>query len=299
MTEVHRSSGEGDAPGPSHLALANFRAVVTQHFREHGRDLPWRHTRDPYLILVSEVMLQQTQVARVIDRYGSFVRLFPTAASLAAAPTADVLRAWQGLGYNRRGLNLQRSARLIVSEYGGSVPDVLPDLLHLPGVGHATAAAICAFAFSIPVPFLETNIRSAYIHHFFQEGSLVSDAELLPLVEVTLDRENPREWYYALMDYGSWLKKIYPNPSRRSKHETVQSPFAGSHRQLRAEILRVFLAQTVDGEDFAPPITLGVLDTDDISARIPNRDPSEIQAALEELTREGFLRISDGLYEIT
>ena len=172
-------------------ALREFQAVVRQHYRDHGRDLPWRRTRDPYLILVSEFMLQQTQVARVTGKFELFIGLFPTIRSLAAGSTADVLRAWQGLGYNRRGLNLHRSARMVVAEYGGSVPDSLPELLRLPGVGRATAAAVCAFAFGIPVPFLETNVRAAFIHHFFQECSRVSDSELLPLVEATLDRDDP------------------------------------------------------------------------------------------------------------
>ena len=294
------SSGcESDrAIGPSPEALADFQTAVTGHFREHGRDLPWRRTRDPYLILVSEMMLQQTQVARVIDKYGLFTRLFPTVESLAAAPTADVLRAWQGLGYNRRGLNLQRSAKLIVSEYGGSVPSAFADLLRLPGVGPATAAAVCAFAFGIPVPFLETNIRSAYIHHFFQECSRVSDAELLPLVEATLDRDNPRDWYYALMDYGAWLKKVYPNPSRRSKHGATQSPFSGSHRQLRAEILRVFLGLANDEPRGDAASGATVLTADDVVGLLPEWDAEEVRAALDELTREGFLSGLEGLYRL-
>jgi A/G-specific adenine glycosylase len=290
-------SGNG-AAGPSQQALANFRAAVMRHFQEHGRDLPWRRTRDPYLILVSEMMLQQTQVARVIDKYELFARLFPTLDSLASAATADVLRAWQGLGYNRRGLNLQRSARLVVSEFGGSVPDAFADLLRLPGVGRATAAAVCAFAFGIPVPFLETNIRSAYIHHFFQECSRVSDADLLPLVESTLDRANPRDWYYALMDYGTWLKKVHPNPSRRSSHETTQSLFPGSHRQLRSALLRAFLARTPQANGETGPRESSGLDPDAFAALAPEWHRDEVQAALEEMTREGFLRSSEGLFEL-
>lgn len=243
-------------------------------------------------------MLQQTQVGRVIEKYELFTRLFPTIDSLAIASTAEVLRAWQGLGYNRRGLNLQRSAKLMVSEYGGSVPGTLTDLLRLPGVGHATAAAVCAFAFGIPVPFLETNIRSAYIHHFFQECSRVSDADLLPLVESTLDHENPRDWYYALMDYGTWIKKIYPNPSRRSRHQTTQSPFSGSHRQLRAAILRVFLAPTVEGTREAGAGDDGGLSAKEVVSLAPGWDREEVQVTLEELTREGFLRSGEELYEL-
>jgi len=292
------SARDGVAAAPSRQELADFRATVMRHFREQGRDLPWRRTHDPYLILVSEVMLQQTQVVRVLEKYELFTRVFPTVASLASAATADVLRAWQGLGYNRRGLNLQRSAKLIVSEYGWSVPDTLADLIRLPGVGQATAAAVCAFAFGIPVPFLETNIRSAYIHHFFQECSRVSDADLLPLVESTLDHENPRDWYYALMDYGTWIKRIYPNPSRRSRHQTTQSPFSGSHRQLRAAILRIFLAPAVQRTREARVGDAGGLSADEVVFLAPGWAREEVQVALEELTREGFLRSGEEIYEL-
>jgi A/G-specific adenine glycosylase len=290
-----RSDG---ADGPSPEALADFQATVRRHFRDQGRDLPWRRTHDPYLILVSEMMLQQTQVARVIDKYELFASLFPTVDSLAAAPTADVLRAWQGLGYNRRGLNLQRSAKLIVSEYSGSVPSVLAHLLRLPGVGPATAAAVSAFAFGVPVPFLETNIRSAYIHHFFQECHGVSDAELLPLVEATLDRDDPRDWYYALMDYGTWLKKVYPNPSRRSRHETTQPPFSGSHRQLRAEILRLFLGQTTNRSGDIASGDDAVLTAEDVVGLLQGWDVEKVRTALQDLTGEGFLSGPEGLYRL-
>ena len=277
-------------------ALREFQAVVRQHYRDHGRDLPWRRTRDPYLILVSEFMLQQTQVARVTGKFELFIGLFPTIRSLAAGSTADVLRAWQGLGYNRRGLNLHRSARMVVAEHGGSVPDSLPELLRLPGVGRATAAAVCAFAFGIPVPFLETNVRAAFIHHFFQECSRVSDSELLPLVEATLDRDDPREWYYALMDYGSWLKKAYVNPSRRSKHRNMQSPFSGSHRQLRSEVLRTLLSRH---SSHACKVGGAGMAADEVAALLRGWHAAEVEEVLGELAGEGFLRVFSGRYEVT
>jgi len=263
----------------------------------HGRDLPWRRTTDPYLILVSEIMLQQTQVPRVAGRYELFARLFPDIRALAGAPVAEVLRAWQGLGYNRRALNLHRSASLIIAEHGGRIPGTFSDLRGLPGVGSATAGAICAFAFGVPVPFVETNIRSAYIHHFFQESLRVSDGDLLPLVEATLDCENPREWYFALMDYGSWLKKICANPSRKSRHETRQSTFAGSHRQLRAQILRAFLTHA---PELSPEVATGTpgLDALAVGALMSAWDQEEVVATLDELTREGFLRRSGGLHSL-
>jgi A/G-specific adenine glycosylase len=300
QTKAHHrllDASQSAVVAPCHQALADFCATVRDHYRMHGRDLPWRRTTDPYLILVSEIMLQQTQVPRVAGKYELFARLFPDIRALAGAPGADVLRAWQGLGYNRRALNLHRSAGLIVAEHGGCVPSTFSELRRLPGVGSATAAAICAFAFGVPVPFLETNIRSAYIHHFFQECSRVSDMDLLPLVEATLDRENPREWYFALMDYGSWLKRTYTNPSRRSRHETAQSPFTGSHRQLRAQILRAFLIYAAEAAHEASGHTVG-LDAPAVAALVPAWDREEVRATLEELTREGFLRRSGALHSL-
>lgn len=261
-------------------AIEAFRQTVIAHYREHGRDLPWRRTRDPYSILVSEVMLQQTQVARVLPKYEQFLAAFPTVFSLARAPVADVLSAWQGLGYNRRALALRQTAGRIVSEFGGAVPQSPAELVRLPGVGPATAAAICVFAYDIPLPFIETNIRSAFIHFFFQGCVSVPDADILPLVESTVDRANPRDWYYALTDYGVWLKKNHSNPSRRSRHHTAQTPFAGSHRESRAAVLRVLLA--------AAPAAMTPAEIRG-SAPTADADAAAIGAVLEELAAEGFL----------
>jgi A/G-specific adenine glycosylase len=265
-------------------------AAVWQHHRRHRRDLPWRRTHDPYHILVSEIMLQQTQVTRVVPKYEEFVAAFPTVEDLAEATTADVLGRWQGLGYNRRGLALLRAARQIVREHDGSVPADMPALLALPGVGPATAAAVSVFAFGKPVPFIETNIRAAFIHHFFPDGSGVPDSELLPLVEATLDLGDPREWYYALMDYGAWLKRHHPNPSRRSRHHTPQSSFVGSRRQLRAAALRAVLQATQP-----------VLPGGDIGGVVASTgiDVSGIDDVLADLVEEGFLVRTGRGYSIT
>lgn len=271
-------------------AIAAFRKAVLSYYREHRRDLPWRRTRDPYAILVSEVMLQQTQVARVAAKYADFLAAFPTAVTLSRAPAADVLACWQGLGYNRRALNLHETACIIVAEYGGAVPRTVPELRRLPGVGRSTAAAVCAFAYDHPAPFIETNIRSAFIHFFFQECASVRDAEILPLIEKTLDRENPRDWFYALMDFGAWTKKAFPNPSRRSRHHVKQTPFEGSHRQSRAAVLRRLLAVAPAGmtavEIHSAPTDLSWLGI------------AEIDAVLEELTDEGFLVRRDERYSV-
>lgn len=218
--------------------IAAFRKRVLGHYRRAGRDLPWRRTRDPYRILVSEVMLQQTQVDRVIGKYREFLRAFPSARSLAEAPLAAVLAAWQGLGYNRRAVMLKRAAEAVVKSCGGKVPRTVEGLDALPGIGPATAAAICAYAYNMPVVYIETNIRSVFIHEFFPGRRSVNDAELLPLVGAALRGTDPRTWYNALMDYGVLLKARHGNPSRRSASHVRQSKFEGSDRQARGAIVR-------------------------------------------------------------
>jgi A/G-specific adenine glycosylase len=187
-------------------------------------------------------MLQQTQVCRVIEKYELFVRSFPTIQLLAAAAFQDVLTAWQGLGYNRRALLLHRLAKKVVSE-SGKIPAQRDALRNLPGIGEATSGEIMAFAFDKPVVFIETNIRSVFIHHFFHGQEAVADVEILPFIEKALDRKHPRQWYYALMDYGVYLKTTIVNPGRQSRHYTVQSKFLGSDRQIRGMILKLLVRQ--------------------------------------------------------
>jgi A/G-specific adenine glycosylase len=222
-------------------ALHDFVQRVWAHYDRHGRDLPWRRTSDPYRVLVSEVMLQQTQVSRVVPKYAEFIAAFPDIEALAAAPLEDVLRIWRGLGYNRRAVALKRAAETIVAEHGGIVPGTLEELVSLPGIGHATAAQVLAFAFDVGVPFIETNIRSVYLHEFFADAEDVPDSAILPLVAATLDHQRPREWFWALMDYGAHLKATRPNPSRRSRHHSAQGRFEGSNRQLRGRLLAALL----------------------------------------------------------
>ena len=227
----------------------NFKEIVLQYWRTNGRhNLPWRKTHDPYAILVSEIMLQQTQVDRVIPYFARWMRKFPTVQSLAKSDLASVLRIWSGLGYNRRAKLLRECAQEIVGKYGGKVPKDFSALVALPGIGPYTAGAIRAFAFDEPEVFIETNIRAALIHHFFPKSKKVPDSKLVPILEALLPNPDsqtigvsPREWYSALMDYGAYIKKTNPNPSRRSKHHTRQSPFEGSLRQYRGIILRRLL----------------------------------------------------------
>jgi A/G-specific adenine glycosylase len=222
-------------------AAHRFRRRLYRFFYDQGRQLPWRATPDPYHILISEIMLQQTQVERVALKYEPFINAFPDVWSLARAPLRDIMAAWQGLGYNRRALALQRIARRLVAEFDGSLPDSVDTLRTFPGIGEATAGALAAFAFNQPVVFIETNIRRVFLHFFFPGQSGVRDREILPLVDQTLDRKQPRPWYYALMDYGSMLKRAAPNPNRRSAHHQRQAPFADSDRQIRGLILKALL----------------------------------------------------------
>jgi A/G-specific adenine glycosylase len=270
-----------------HLAfkqVSAFQTLIYGHYDQYGRDLPWRKTENPYHIFVSEIMLQQTQVERVIQKYGHFISVFPDFPSLAQAALKEVLRAWQGLGYNRRALALLRTAHMILTEYGGILPHEVDTLLRLPGIGKTTAASIYVFAFNKPAVFIETNIRRVFIHRFFADHDNVNDREILPLVEKTLDRSHPRLWYYALMDYGAMLKKHIQNPNRKSSHYRKQSPFEGSERQMRGEILRALLNDTpLSASDIAKTI------------RIARK---RLTHTLTRLEQEGFIKEYGGTYTI-
>ncbi len=264
--------------------IAKFRKTVYRHWKKYGRDLPWRRTDNPYKIVVSEIMLQQTQVARVVTKYEEFITAFPDIESLAEAPLHAVLTVWQGLGYNRRALSLKKMAEAIVSLHDGKIPTDVSRLTTLPGIGRATAHAICAFAFNQPVIFIETNIRTAFIHHFFSTKEEVKDREITPLVVQTIDRENPRRWYNALMDYGAALKKEYPNPGRKSAHYKRQSPFEGSRRQVRGAILST-LVETIS------------ISRDELAAALPF-DEELIHSVLSQLEREGLIVVKNGMVTV-
>jgi len=223
--------------------LKEFQEVVWDYHHDHGRSLPWREPDvdgnfDPYKILVSEIMLQQTQAVRVVPKYLAFIEKFPTMQALADAPLAAVLSQWDGLGYNRRAKYLHQAAQTLAI---GSYPIArwtVGELVGCKGVGPNTAAAVCVYAYNQPLVFVETNIRTVFIHHFFQDADDVHDKVLLPLIEQALNREHAREWYWALMDYGVHLKATVGNASRASKHYAKQSKFEGSKRQVRGEVLR-------------------------------------------------------------
>ena len=280
--------------------IARFRRRVLDHYRRHGRRFPWRQTRDPYRILVSEFMLQQTQTARVLGHFDPFVARFGDVRALAAADRGEVLALWSGLGYNRRAVALHRSAALIADRFGGSVPSGEQDLRALPGVGPSTAGAVQAFGFGLPAVFVETNIRRAALHDLFPGRESVSDRDLLPVLVRALDRADPRTWYWALMDYGAALARsgstpdrpsptlpnpVLPNPNRRSAHYTRQSRFDGSNRQQRGLILRVLAER-------------GPLALEELNALIGATGDPELERArrnLQALTAEGFLDTAGGI----
>ena len=274
-------------------ALEAFRAKVRERGGELYRDLPWRNTRDPYQVLVSEVMLQQTQVPRVLDRWQRWVDEFPTVDALAAAPTSRVLEAWQGLGYNRRAVALKRACEECSARHAGQLPRDLAQLVALPGIGPATAAGVRAFAFGEPGVYLETNVRTVVLHECFSDQWDVDDKRVAPIVEQTCDAADPRGWYYAMLDYGAHLKKTLPNPSRRSRHHAVQSRFEGSHRQKRAEVLRALIAATSDGSRVSSAQVLARLNDVEVAAGRPEVDPAEVMAILGELSAEGMAAGSD------
>lgn len=295
MTAAEGPAGEKD--------LAAFRSLVLERGRELYRDLPWRRTRDPYEIWISEVMLQQTQTTRVDGRWQRWLERFPTPSALAAAEPADVLEEWQGLGYNRRALALHRAAQAVTA-LGGELPAETAALEALPGVGPATAAGIRAFAFDLPSVYLETNVRTVLLHELFPDEERVSDRTLVPILRETCPADasdpadDPRAWYYALLDYGAYLKRTVPNPSRRSASHARQSRFEGSHRQKRAELLRVLLAHRGEpGGVGLSAICEELASVEEKAGRRPI-SASEVEALLGELSREGFCRPGDGAWHV-
>jgi A/G-specific adenine glycosylase len=255
-----------------------FKKIVHQYYKKNARHtLPWRgNSATPYHILVSEVMLQQTQADRVVPKFKAFIKKFPTIQKLARASLREVLLAWQGLGYNRRALYLKKAAEEIVAKHSGKVPNDVEALIALPAIGPYTARAIRAFAWNIPDVFIETNIRTVFIHHFFPKKEKVPDSALLPFIEETLDRTSPKEWYAALMDYGSYLKRIVPNPSRRSRSHVKQGAFKGSLREARGKILRY-----VTEHERLPLLALPRIFKD--------LETKKVEQALRSLLREGMI----------
>jgi A/G-specific adenine glycosylase len=271
--------------GAGRAACLALRRVICHYYRHQGRQMAWRETNDPYRIFVSEVMLQQTGVERVRQKYAEFIEKFPDFPALSAAEQRDVLAAWQGLGYNRRALAIHRSAQIVMETFGGALPRTVENLESLPGIGQATASSIAAFTFNDPTVFIETNVRRVFIHFFFRGREGVADAEILPLVAETLDPEHPREFYWGVMDYGTMLKKRYPNPNRRSASYARQSRFEGSDRQVRGRVLKVLLSE-------------GPMNTADLLAGLEVDDREKGEIILQKMVAEGFVAEESGKYRL-
>jgi len=242
-------------------------------------------------------MLQQTQVHRVIPKFNSFMAHFPDWSSLAKASVKDVLQQWSGLGYNRRALYLKRIAEIVVSDpeylflqFSNNAPapaTYYEKLIDLPGIGPNTAGSILAFAFNIPELFIETNIRSVFIHSFFAGvKKKIHDEDIFPLIGKTIDNANPREWYWALMDYGSYLKSTSVNPSRKSAHHVKQKSFKGSNRELRSKILSLVMNKSLTQARIVSELSK------------PPFNSSQIEMNIEALAKEGFIKKVGKGYEI-
>ncbi|MEN9935855.1 MAG: hypothetical protein RLZZ387_2434 [Chloroflexota bacterium] len=296
-----------------------FREALLAWFAQSARDLPWRRTRDPYRILVSEIMLQQTQVDRVLPKYLAFLELFPTLEALAAAPTSEVIRAWAGLGYNRRAVNLQRAARAVLDEHGGVFPRDVAALLRLPGIGPYTAGAVACFAFEQDVAFMDTNIRRVVRRALADPASEPGDAELLALAQAVVPPGRGWAWNQAIMELGAlictaaspacWrcpLRDLCwdydarrtadehaldaplgpPAPTRRVA-ERRETPFAGSSRWYRGRLVAAL--REAPARASVPLAELGPR----LKPEYGTADASWLLALAQGLARDGLI-ILDG-----
>jgi A/G-specific adenine glycosylase len=310
----------GSIETPIRYDMVALRAALLTWFEQNARDLPWRRTRDPYRVLVSEVMLQQTQVDRVVPRYHAFLERFPTLEALAAAPLADVIREWAGLGYNRRAVNLQRAARAVLETHAGQFPRDPAGLRALPGIGAYTAGAVACFAFEQDVAFMDTNIRRVVRRVFAEPAAEPSEAELLEMALAALPRGQGWVWNQAIMELGAlictaaapacWRCPLRPFcrdyaarvaadeqaldgvasvPVRAARRvaERRETPYAGSSRWYRGRIIDVLRALPDDS-----PLALA-----ELGGRIkPDFTPAELpwlERLVTGLARDG-LAVYDG-----
>jgi A/G-specific adenine glycosylase len=285
------------------VATRAMQRAILAWYDAHGRSLPFRGTRDPYAILVSEVMAQQTQIGRVSEAWSTFMTRFPTIDALAAASPADVLRAWQGLGYNRRALNLRRAAQAIVTEHGGAMPVSVESLQRLPGIGPYTARAVAAIAFGTRVGAVDTNVRRVLGRSLVGEADGLGQAELQRLADASVPRQRPADWTHALMDVGStFCKPVRPDceacpaqawcrfaagaaaggrvvgPPKRPRAAARSVPFASTTRWLRGRILdRLRAAEGTDWHHLDAPFG--------------DHDESSVANSLRSLAVDGLVEL--------
>ncbi len=257
--------------------VQSFQKIIYSYYKNFKRDFPFREEITPYKVLISEIMLQQTQTKRVSEKFLEFIEKFPDFSTLSKAPLDKVLKVWKGLGYNRRAVALKKIADIIINDYDGEIPDSIEILKSFPQIGHNTASSIVTFAFNKPTIFIETNIRNVYLYFFFPNKTHVKDKEILQIIEKTVDKKRPQDWYYALMDYGVMLKKTHPELNKKSAHYRKQTPFKGSDRQLRGEVLKILIKTK----------TLYKLD---FEKKFVNFDQKRVNKVLNQLEKEGFIK---------
>jgi len=231
-------------------------------------------------------MLQQTQTGRVSEKFTKFIKKFPDFLSLSKASLEEIIKEWKGLGYNRRAIALKKIAEMVINDFNGELPNSLETLKSFPQIGHNTASSIMTFAFNKPMTFIETNIRRVYIYFFFLNRSKVNDKEIMTIVKKTIDKNNPREWYYALMDYGVMLKKTHPELNKKSAHYRKQAPFKGSTRQVRGELLKLLIKE-------------GEIKIPEIQEKINIKDSKRIKEILNQLKKEDFIEIKEDTVKLT
>lgn len=275
----------GEPYGQDDRSLLAFRDHVLGFYRDWGRSFPWRETSDPYEVLLSEVMLQQTQTFRAEPKYRRFLELWPTFEDLAAAPLADLLYEWKGLGYNRRALYLSRAAKM-TGQWGWTVPDDPVAIRSLPGVGKSTTAAILCFCYNERAVYLETNVRRVLLTCFFPDETGVKDRTLEALLaRLALLNDDLKSWYYALMDYGVLLKELLPNANTRSAHYARQSRFENSNRQIRGLLIHILTES-------------GPKRTDDLLPLLSAFSGERVTRCLGQLEQEGFVEETEAGYAI-
>jgi A/G-specific adenine glycosylase len=271
--------------GLNQNVIKTFQNIIYSYFKQYGRDFPFRKEINPYNIVISEMMLQQTQTNRVAEKFQQFIQEFPDFQSLAKAPLNDVLKIWQGLGYNRRAIALKSIAERVSEDYDGILPADVEILKSFPQIGHNTASSIVAFAFNIPTFFIEVNIRRVYIYFFFPGTSSIQDNLIMPIVRKTVDSSNVRKWYYALMDYGVMLKKSHPELNKRSAHYRKQSKFKGSTREIRGKILKFLIeSSSLTESELIKKLKI---------------EPKMVKEILKLLIKEGFIKQENNQFSIT
>ena len=265
---------------PPEKQVLQLQQKVLEFFADHGRDLPFRRTTNPYRITVSEFMLHQTQVERVVPKYQAWIKRWPSWRALAKASRRDILSAWSGLGYNRRAIYLQDCARKISAQFRGRLPQDASTLEKLPGIGPYTARAILIFAFNQPLAAIDTNIRRVLLHEFVWPTK-TSAGDLMRLAERVLYIDDPRIWHYALMDYS---RLALPKQMAAIPPLTRQSRFAGSIRQIRGEIIRQLTSKRSVRQSTI--------------ARMLDRTPEDVSKAVESLQSEGLISVTGQLLRL-